>query len=444
MRRRLARIFKGRGEQAGPINWLNRASLRLRFNQGQIDPRVLCGRTTTGMYWNSTGTLQTAAIGVPRLTYDPANLSAPPGLLAEEARTNSIRNSTMQGAVAGTPGTLPTNWSVLGAAQGLTRTIVGTGTEDGITYMDVRWQGTLTSALSSTVMASPEPGTSVVAANGQIWTGTWFVRIVGGSLDNFSNLQIQITERTSAGSLVASASAAITPTGSPLSQQRYSLTRTLSGGATVERITWEIRSNAPSGATIDITLRIGLPQLELGASASSPIPTSGTAATRGADNLSMTNMSWYSAAGGVLYVDWVAGGRTNFVCPVALGSSILNGGVVQFRRGGSGNLFAQSVTAGGVQAQIPIITGAPVDGTRYKAAFRFAQNNFAATANGGAVGTDTLGDLPPSIGTLVIGNGWNSATATPAANEFLHGIIREIAFIPNPGISDGALQALTR
>ncbi len=46
-------------------------------------------------------TTSTAYFG-PRLTYDPADLSLPPGLLAEEARTNSIRNSTMQGAVAGT------------------------------------------------------------------------------------------------------------------------------------------------------------------------------------------------------------------------------------------------------------------------------------------------------------------------------------------------------
>jgi hypothetical protein len=33
------------------------------------------------------------------------------GALIEEARTNSIRNNSMQGAVAGSPGTLPTNWT---------------------------------------------------------------------------------------------------------------------------------------------------------------------------------------------------------------------------------------------------------------------------------------------------------------------------------------------
>jgi hypothetical protein len=59
------------------------------------------------------------------------------GLLVEEARTNSIRNNSMQGAVAGTPGTLPTNWSESRAA-GLTQTVVGTGTQNGIDYIDIR------------------------------------------------------------------------------------------------------------------------------------------------------------------------------------------------------------------------------------------------------------------------------------------------------------------
>ena len=65
------------------------------------------------------------------------------GILIEESRTNQIRNNSMQGAVAGTPGTLPTNWGV-SVAGGLTRTVVGTGTENGIEYIDVRVQGTTT------------------------------------------------------------------------------------------------------------------------------------------------------------------------------------------------------------------------------------------------------------------------------------------------------------
>jgi len=80
---------------------------------------------------------------VPRLDYRNADgsVSTCPRLLLEPQRTNSIRNSTMVGAVAGNPGTLPTNWNVSGAV-GLTRTIVGVGTELGLQYVDFRFNGT--------------------------------------------------------------------------------------------------------------------------------------------------------------------------------------------------------------------------------------------------------------------------------------------------------------
>jgi hypothetical protein len=52
-------------------------------------------RASTATYFDATGTLQSAAIDVPRLDYDPATLAAR-GLLIEEQRTNSIRNNTMQ------------------------------------------------------------------------------------------------------------------------------------------------------------------------------------------------------------------------------------------------------------------------------------------------------------------------------------------------------------
>ncbi len=50
---------------------------------------------------------------VPRIDFRNADgtLSSCGRLLLEPQRTNSIRNSSMVGAVAGSPGTLPTNWT---------------------------------------------------------------------------------------------------------------------------------------------------------------------------------------------------------------------------------------------------------------------------------------------------------------------------------------------
>lgn len=59
-----------------------------------------------------------------RNDYDASG--APLGLLVEPQRTNSIRNNSMQGAVAGTPGTPPTNWT-MGTANGISREILGLG-----------------------------------------------------------------------------------------------------------------------------------------------------------------------------------------------------------------------------------------------------------------------------------------------------------------------------
>jgi len=80
-------------------------------------------RASTATYFDSAGVLQSAAIDAPRFDYNPSTLVAQ-GLLIEEARTNSIRNNTMVGAAAGTPGTNPTNWIVGTPVDGLTKEIV--------------------------------------------------------------------------------------------------------------------------------------------------------------------------------------------------------------------------------------------------------------------------------------------------------------------------------
>lgn len=50
-------------------------------------------RASTATYYDSTGTLQTAVVDEARYTYNPADLSAPPVLMDEEARTNLCLSS---------------------------------------------------------------------------------------------------------------------------------------------------------------------------------------------------------------------------------------------------------------------------------------------------------------------------------------------------------------
>lgn len=190
------------------------------------------------------------------------------------AAKNYVRNNSMQGAVAGTPGTAPTNWAI--AATGLTIQLVGTGTEKGVDYVDYRLSGT-TGATSGTI--SFETSTGVDALTAQVWTESAFLSFVGGAKTNITSMFFTITENTAAGAFVANNDgpdfiASLVP-----ALTRFSAARTLAGGGTVAKAWPRLRMSWANGAAVDITLRIGWPQLELGAFATSPIRTTAAAAT---------------------------------------------------------------------------------------------------------------------------------------------------------------------
>jgi len=293
-------VRNGLGIGLGPTATLatafSQATLDFDFIDNLVFPTdITFTRASSATYFNSAGVLTTAATNVPRLDYNPSTLAAR-GLLIEEQRTNSIRNNTMQGAVAGTPGTNPTNWSIANNPNGLTKEIVGTGTTNGITWIDVRWSGT-TTATGSTVV-QPEGTTAITAATGQSWSASAWWAIVGGSTANITAVNQRVTGRSAAGSLLENTDTAVTLTAT---LTRYAASRTMTNAST-ERVTNDIAFSYSSGVAIDITLRIGLPQLELGAFATSVIPTTTAAATRSADVASVNTLSpWFNSVSGTLY-----------------------------------------------------------------------------------------------------------------------------------------------
>jgi hypothetical protein len=223
------------------------------------------------------------------------------------APMNAIRNNTGVGAVAGTPGTLPTNWTSASIGGVALTEVVGTGVEDSIAYVDVRYTGTTSSTASGGITA--EGTNQIVAASGQTWTNSFYVRLVNGSLSGINTVANTIQERDSGGNLLAATNTAITPTTAPLNTQRVNATRTLNNASTAF-VNPQVRITPASGVAIDITLRIGLPQLELGSVARTAVATSGTAyqgprldydpATLAARGLLIeeqrTNLATYSAA----------------------------------------------------------------------------------------------------------------------------------------------------
>jgi hypothetical protein len=367
----------------------------------------------------------------PRFDYDPVTL-APKGLLIEESRTNSIRNNTMVGAVVGTPGTIPTNWIVSGSINGLTREVVSVGIEGGISYIDVRWSGTPTATSLVTIFF--EPNNQIVAANGQSWAYSLFTRLVSGSTTNIGVVRANIIGNTSAGSGVSGQGGFVdlTPTSSSLSSQRTAISRTFTD-ATVERVNANIAITYTNGNPIDITLRVGLPQLEQGAFATSVIPTTTAAATRAADVAVMqgANFSnWYNATEGTVYSEFSSAFTAGTIFSIDAGSP--NDRITTAMGGTLTGALSRSIVGGVAQATFTNTVNAFP--SYNKLSFAYKVNDFAESANGATVLTDTSGTVPV-VNLLNIGR-------NVSLGSYLSGHIRKIAYYPRK-LSSSELQAIT-
>jgi hypothetical protein len=336
-----------------------------------------------------------AGVNEARFDHDPETGESL-GLLIEEARTNSISNNTMVGAVAGAPGTLPTNWTGSSSpSNGISREIIGTGTENGINYIDIRFSGTTTASLFFTVRFTPP--NQIAATNGQTWTSTLYVRLIGGSFANISGVNHVISYNNADGAAITFGSGFITPTNATLNTQRFTRTATASNASTAFIQSYiQIQSN--SGVSIDFTLRIGLPQLEQGAFATSVIPTQASTRTRAADNASITGKNfsdWYRQDEGTFYADAfykdkVTNTRLFFTENTSIGFNSRHGIVGGTTSGGVGPYGETFINA---VPQAFLNYGAATKNTNYKAIYAYKENDFGFTINGLPVLTDNNGKL---------------------------------------------------
>jgi hypothetical protein len=379
-------------------------------------------RASTATFFNSAGTLTSAAVNEARFDYNPSTL-APLGFLIEEARTNSIRNNTMVGAVAGTPGTLPTNGWAYFSTAGLTTSVIGTGTQNGINYIDLRLNGTTT----NTFIVLAFDSVAAAASSGQVWTESFWVSLVGGSTANITSVNVNLRQT---GGATPTFDIPFTPTAT---FTRVAGSGTLAAGATGATAALAMFCN--NGAAIDITLRIGLPQLEQGAFATSVIPTTTTALTRSADVASVNTLSpWYNATEGTIYAE------TQLISTVARNAAgfDLNDGTTNnrniFRALTTGGADQNIVRSGGVSVASLASVSTPTTAVR-KSASAYAVNNFAFTANGGTPSTSVSGAVPVGLNVMLLGSG-------VAASEFLGGYLRRITYYPRR-LSNADLQTIT-
>ncbi len=379
-------------------------------------------RGSSGTFVGSDRLIQSAGVDVPRFTHDPVTGESL-GLLVEEQRINSIRNNTMVGAVAGTPGTLPTNWITTGTAfLGITNSIQNIGTSDGIAYIDLKFQGTATATAVGVFQF--EATAHISASPGQAWTSSAYASLVGGSFANVDAIGLTLRENDSGGNFLRQTIQSISSAASSFA--RFTSSATL--GASTAFVTAGARLSIVSGAVVDFTLRIGLPQLEQGSGATSVIPTTNATVTRSADVIDLINQAIANNIR-TLYLEFrspAVGTRG----VVSLNDNTANERASVITSGTDPRLV---VVDGGVE-QANINGGTVVANARTRVAVRITTNSFAISINGGPVITDSSGSLP-SVDRIMLGR--------TQAGEHLNAPLARVIGWPNL-VPDSLLQALSQ
>lgn len=403
----------------------NRAMVRLSDGavvQGTIDNLISAGRLTYAR--RKDGTWVPFASNAPRIT--------DAGMTIEPSATNYVTNNAMQGAVVGAPGTLPPGWSLSGTIVGLTREIVGVGVEDGIDYIDVRYVGTATTTLSGGSLGYITSTLLAVAETGQAWTASGFCRILSAS--GVTNLTLAVTENNSSGNGIAKTASGTIPSSGSLSSNRVSATRVFNtAGVAYASVRLELSCN--NAAAVDFTVRIGWPQLELGSIATTPIRTTGAAATRATDVFNCPTSGISLPASGTLIGEIVSavplnpGPVSTFGTIISL-SDTTNSRVVLRTNNSNGNGPMGIVGDGtALSTLIPIVGAAADVVTRAAMRYRGDAANAALSKDGAAAVTVARVASFGAPSDITIGRGFS----------IMRGVIREVCLRSTP-LPDTDLQ----
>lgn len=370
---------------------------------------------------NTNGVWTAFAANTPRITDK--------GMLVEETRTNSVRNSAGVGAVPGTPGTIPTNWNVTSTLNGVARTIVGVGVENGIDYVDIRYSGT--ASASGQMVVGAENNLSIAAVNGDVWTASAFVRLVAGDLGNLAASVFSLSERDGSGANLASQTMPFAPTSA---WQRLIHTRTFTQ-PTAAFIFACFALNYASGTVVDFTLRVGWSQWEKGAFATSPIRTTSVAVTRGTDVIDfITNVVVDPAY--TLYASIMVENPGTGKFPGVFGAqNVDSSSRVALYYNGTTLVSAFSCVDANV-AQADFGAGSAMSiGVTHRSAARVAANNFRMAYDGILSALDTAGTVPTAMTKTAFGR-------LSGSTNILEGWIRRAFYLPTPA-DDATLQTIT-
>ena len=230
-------------------------------------------RSTAKLAQDSSGAWHSFDVDVPALTDR--------GLLLEPAATNHVPNAAMAGAalgVIGAGGSLPTGWTVADFAS---VEITATGTETGLPFIELRLRH------ENSTGGNQYPrlvcAVAIAAGIGEQWTASCFYKKIAGAWPAITGAFLNVEE---VGTTIAYATA--DRPDHLETRTRVAATWWTSSPGTIGLDMRALMFNLSPGELLDVTLRIYAPQLAKEAVASSPIITSGSAATRAADAASLS------------------------------------------------------------------------------------------------------------------------------------------------------------
>ena len=387
-------------------------------------------RSTPAWGFGVDGTFTETAIDTLRWEFDPATL-APFGASFAGARTNQVRNPRMEGAAAGTPGTVPTNWAITNAVGGINRRIVGLSMEAGLPVLDIEFTCTAVGAGFGFLVL--DTGTSY-AVGDVVSVGAW-VRLISGTPPSSLRWLVQ-----TGGADQFSSAFSLTGT---LSRQVAPITIPVSGSLARANL-----ENRQAGFTGVFVLRIGGASTELGAFASSPIfaPVgTPTTTTRAQGNVTIPVVQLgtrWNRRQGILIVDWnsqpgafASAAAADWMGLISWGDSTANERLGILINPAHTSLEAR-VTAAGVAGSASVATiSAPLAGATTRAAVAWDLDaGFLQVAGRGAAGSKVALTALPIPGNIMPGR---FATSHPLFGRIAGAELRPAALF------DSALAALT-
>lgn len=371
----------------------------LSLTDGSLDASFTFTRASTGYYYDSSGTLVSAAIDAPRFDYNPTTLEIK-GLLIENAATNLCLQSQTFDSATWTKANITVTANAVNAPDGtltadefIENTVSGT---HGVVESNIATLIPLGTTYTFSVYIKAGVGTRRCQV---IFAGSAFV----GQYTNF-NFQ---TETVNASPGISSVKVDKLPNGwFKLTATSATTVDNSSFNALIRLCDTDVAANRSYLGDGTSSIYVWGAQIELGSVGTSYIPTVAATASRSADVLSIAGANFsgmWNATEGTVKVVGINDG------PVFGKYFSINDGTsneeIYFNKASSTDVEAFMID-GGISQMNDSVVGTYTDGTTIKMCLGYKQDDSALAINGTDNGGDTLCTIPTVTQAQFLGQNW--------------------------------------